>query len=156
LDEFNEVIFFQQGIVDIGFEVNRVKTWVLRQRNRCIIGDYGLTYNKRSLFLFRTTSACFGYSVRRTNWKNLIANHPEISELMKEQIKKDYDILIERVLEEKESMIRKWNKRSDYNGILSVISNDFNSLNARKSSVGKPLAELKEEEEHESEEELDI
>ena len=84
LDEFNEVIFFQEGTVDIGFEINRVKTFVLRYKNKCEVGAYEVTFNKRSLFVIRTTSVCTGYSIRRTNWKKVIGGHDEIADLMKE------------------------------------------------------------------------
>ena len=84
LDEFNEVIFFIEGIYEIGFEINRVKTYVLRYKDKNVIGAYGVTFNKRSLFVFRTFSVCNGYSIRRTNWKKVINDHPEISSLLKE------------------------------------------------------------------------
>ena len=31
LDDFNEVMFFNVGTVDIGFEINKIKKYVLRK-----------------------------------------------------------------------------------------------------------------------------
>jgi len=68
-----------------------MRTYVLRYKNKCAIGAYGVTFNKRSLLVFRTASVCTGYSIRRTNWKQVINDHPEISSLLKEQVKLEYE-----------------------------------------------------------------
>ena len=100
-----------------------MKTYVLRYKDKCVIGDYGVTFNKRSLFVFRTSSVCTGYSIRRTSWKQVIGDHNEISELLTQKIKKEYEQeIMKRVLKEKKRMIEKWSQRSDYNGILQVVS----------------------------------
>jgi hypothetical protein len=57
LDEVNEVIFFIKGCVDVGFEFNRIQDYVLRL-DKCYIGAYSLTYNKRSDFVYRTFGLC--------------------------------------------------------------------------------------------------
>ena len=45
LDDFTEVLFFNKGQVDIGFEINRKKIYALRKTNTIIIGDQGCTFN---------------------------------------------------------------------------------------------------------------
>lgn len=101
LDEFNEVLFFTTGEYEVGFEINRIVTFVLRysctqkdttslndkedyKRMGKVIGAYNLTFNKRSLFVYRTFKECEGFSVKRNNWKILIEDHPEISNLLKD------------------------------------------------------------------------
>jgi hypothetical protein len=42
LDEVNEVIFFNKGSVDIGFDINRNKYFVLRLTKGVIIGAYNM------------------------------------------------------------------------------------------------------------------
>ena len=58
LDEVNEVIFINQGTYEIGFEMNRIQTFVLRFKDSNVIGAYGVTFNKRTLFLYKTVTAC--------------------------------------------------------------------------------------------------
>ena len=52
LDEVNEAIFFDKGKVNVGFEINRVMQFVLRQENSIMIGIYNISFNARSKFVF--------------------------------------------------------------------------------------------------------
>lgn len=79
LDEVNEVIFINQGTYEIGFEMNRIQTFVLRFKDSNVIGAYGVTFNKRTLFVYKTVTACQGFFIRRNAWRNLIKEHVEIS-----------------------------------------------------------------------------
>ena len=45
LDEFNDIIFVQKGIVAIGYEINKKKKYVIRYKDRCVVGAYGVTFN---------------------------------------------------------------------------------------------------------------
>jgi len=40
LDEQNEVLFFNNGTYEIGYEINRVKKYVLRFKDSNVIGAY--------------------------------------------------------------------------------------------------------------------
>ena len=72
LDEVNEVVFFMTGAVDIGFEINRKISYVLRIDNNILIGAYNIAYNKRSKYNYKTTKSCTGFSIRRIEWKNFM------------------------------------------------------------------------------------
>ena len=65
LDEFTEVYFFNKGIYEIGFEINHKSVYVLRYKNSNVIGAYGVTFNSRALFLYKTFSVCEGYAIRK-------------------------------------------------------------------------------------------
>jgi hypothetical protein len=65
LAEVNEVIFFTKGSIDIGFEINRKISYVLRIDKDILIGAYNVVYNKRSRFNYKTFKNCEGYSIRR-------------------------------------------------------------------------------------------
>lgn len=69
LDEVNEVIFFEDGVVNVGFDLNRKKTYVVRIDCDILIGGYNVTFDKRCNFVYKTSQACSGFSIRRTNWK---------------------------------------------------------------------------------------
>ena len=72
LDEVNEVIFFEEGVVDVGFDLNRKKSYVLRIESDILIGGYNVTFDKRIAFVYKTSQACSGFSIRRTNWKTVV------------------------------------------------------------------------------------
>jgi len=48
LEEVNEVMFFEVGVVDVGFDLNRKKSFVLRMEKDILIGGYNVTFDKRT------------------------------------------------------------------------------------------------------------
>ena len=48
MDEVNEILFFQSGSHDIGYELQGLQKYVLRYGSTNPIGAYGVTFNKRS------------------------------------------------------------------------------------------------------------
>jgi hypothetical protein len=54
LDEVNEVIFFENGMMDVGFDLNRNKTYVIRIESNILVGGYNVTFNKRTKFVYKT------------------------------------------------------------------------------------------------------
>jgi hypothetical protein len=82
LDEVNEVIFFHRGCVDLGFEINRFKHYVLRIKDDLLIGAYNLSANKRTKYIYKTGTVCTGFFIRRENWWEVLSNeeHKEISD----------------------------------------------------------------------------
>ena len=125
LDEVNEVNFILNGMFEIGFEINRKPTYVLRFKNCNVIGAYGVTFGRRSMFLYRTLTTCHGFFIRRIEWRGLMDEHAEISQHLKDAVKKEYEIsVMNRVMTEKKAMLTKWKERSDYEATLQVVSND--------------------------------
>ena len=45
LDEINEMIFVLNGTIDIGFDINRLRKYVLRFDSNYVIGAYHCTFN---------------------------------------------------------------------------------------------------------------
>ena len=82
-DEVNEVIFFNNGTYEIGFEINKFKEYVIRYKDCNLIGAYGCTFNKRSHFVYKTFTDCEGFFIRRENWKDLLNEHDEFSSNLK-------------------------------------------------------------------------
>lgn len=125
LDEVNEVNFILNGTFEIGFEINRIPNYVLRFKNCNVIGAYGVTFNRRSMFLYKTVTTCHGFFIRRIEWRGLMEEHASISQHLKDAVKKEYEIsIMNRVMTEKKAMIKKWKARSDYEATLQVVSND--------------------------------
>ncbi len=52
-------------------------------------------------------------------------DHEDVSEYLKEAVKKEYEIhIMNRVMTEKKAIIAKWKARKDYQAMLQVVSND--------------------------------
>ena len=45
-----------------------------------VIGDYYLSFNKRSEYVYKTKTDCYGFSIRKKNWKSVIQNNPNIAD----------------------------------------------------------------------------
>lgn len=72
LDEVNEIIFFDKGTVDIGFEINHKKHYVLRLGKNIAVGAYNMSMGRRTKFIYLAKTYCSGYSIRRSNWIKII------------------------------------------------------------------------------------
>ena len=123
LDEVNEVIFFNRGSLDLGFEINRFKHFVLRIKDDLMLGAYNLACNKRTKYIYKTNSVCTGFFIRRENWKELVDNdeYSEISQILVEQCKKYYQDNIQSKMKiEKKRQMDKWRERSDYRSMISM------------------------------------
>lgn len=68
LDEFGEIIFVGQGSIGFGFEINRIFQICITQIDNSIIGAYGLTFNQRSAYTYKTLTFCQGHFIRKFNW----------------------------------------------------------------------------------------
>lgn len=99
LDEVNEVIFFNKGNCDVGFEINRIQEFVLRLDQSIIIGGYNMCYKTRSKFVYKTHNLCQGYSMRKSNWTMILEDddHVVLSSLLKKKIKQNYDEFLAKI-----------------------------------------------------------
>lgn len=143
LEEFTEIFFFNKGQVEIGYELNRKKYFVLRRgtthklslnrmnSNKCalIIADYGCTFNLKSQFIFRTYTECTGFSIRKQKWLPILQNYPEISQQVKQRVVTDYFLKVQlRVLSKKNQTIRNLRNRADVQQILTVTDLDKSKM----------------------------
>ena len=58
LDEINELIFILNGTIDIGFDINKIRRYVLRFDSNYVIGAYDCTFNQKSLFVYKCKTEC--------------------------------------------------------------------------------------------------
>ena len=120
LDEIHEVIFVEQGKVDVGFELNRRRKFAIRFTDKVMIGSYNCTFNKKTLFVYRCFTDICGYIIRKAKWLEIIDGYPEISGKFKENIERDYLHQIKnKVLIEKEKEIAKL--KISHGQILGVV-----------------------------------
>jgi CRP-like cAMP-binding protein len=103
LQEISEVIFIGKGTIDIGYEINRQRRFVMRYTNKIVMGAYNCTFNKRAIFIYRCKTDCEGYFIRKENWVNLVTMDPEIERFIKKNVTIDYEHNIKfKVLKVKE------------------------------------------------------
>ena len=64
---------------------------------------------------------CEGYSIRKCNWFDILNDNELIMNTIKDSVKKDYEAYVKKkLLMAKRKIIKKWQKRSDFDAILSV------------------------------------
>ena len=116
------VIFFESGRYNVGYSVNRKEEYKLSYEGVNIIGAYAVTFDKRALFIYKTVTQCTGYFIRKINWKNIFAaDHEEITEKLKKNLKKEYVQNIKKpLMQHKITTIKKLAKRADFDTILSL------------------------------------
>lgn len=78
LDEINEVIFIMNGTVEIGFEINKIRKFVLRFEKNLVIGAYNCIFDERSMFIVLCKTECSGYFIRKHKWKEVLKDFESI------------------------------------------------------------------------------
>ena len=123
LDEFNMVIFFDEGKYKIGYSLNRNEEYKLFYNGVNVIGAYAVTFNKRALFIYKTVSQCSGYFIRKSNWKNIFSDsdYSAITEKLKMKLKKQYIKFVKfPLMEAKKKDAKKIAGRADFDMLLSL------------------------------------
>lgn len=87
-----------------------------------MIGAYNLCYKRRALFVWKTTTRCYGYSVRRHKWFLLFQDHEIITNLLKKRIKENYESNIyQKLIVMKEAATKKLEQRADFEQIHKIV-----------------------------------
>lgn len=81
-DEVTEVIFFEFGTYEVGFEINNLTKFAMRfkEKHTTVINAYSMTFNLRSEWIYKTMNKCRGVSIRRKNWRKILDSHPKIKD----------------------------------------------------------------------------
>ena len=90
LDEFSEITFINKGIVMIGYELNHEKRYCIQFNDRCVIGAYGITFNKRASFLYACKTDVEGFFIRKDKWLEAVEQAPLIEKVFKKNVLIDY------------------------------------------------------------------
>lgn len=114
LQDVNEVLFFTEGICEVGYELNGIVRIVVKLKRPNGLGSYGATFNKRSQFVYRTQTQCTGYFIRKVNWKKILDENSFVSNELKSQILRIYETRFRgKINLAKKLEIRKLRKRAD-------------------------------------------
>ena len=93
LDEFeepNEVVFVMRGAIVVGYEVNKVKKYSLKIKNKIGVGAFGCSFNKRSEFIYTALNDVHAYAIRKESWLDLLESNEEIAVLFKKKLAYNY------------------------------------------------------------------
>ena len=90
LEEVNEILFIDRGVVDVGYEINKERKFCIRHSHHVVIGAYNVTFNKRAVFVYRCKRDCHGYFIRRENWHDCLDVDDYIKETIKSNVKEQY------------------------------------------------------------------
>ena len=116
LDSVLEVIFIQDGVLAIGYEINKVDVSVFKNppRTALMIGAYNCTFNKRAIFFYKCWTNIHGYFIPKREWKELLNDFPAIAENFKKNVIENYtDNIKDKVLESKNISMAKLKRRHD-------------------------------------------
>lgn len=90
LDEVNEIIFVEEGSYDIGYEINKIRKFILRISKNTVIGAFNVLFDRRQNFIYRTHSDCKGYFIRKTIWKKILVLFPEFLPILRKKVLFDF------------------------------------------------------------------
>lgn len=94
LDEIEEIIFITEGSVDVGYDLNRNRKFVLRFDKRHVIGIFNCTFDVRAMFVYMSKTKCTGYFLRKRTWKRLLNEYTNISNVLRYKVHEDYTVNI--------------------------------------------------------------
>ena len=143
LDEFNEVIFVMEGSYLVGYSINNKQEFLPEKQIRNVIGAYGVTFGKRSLFIYKTFENISGYFIRKNKWLEIIDNddHQDIIKLYKVQLKNNFKKMeLSKLFNDKMRKLNKLCVRNDYDYILSLtfIQNQKDNAELSKERKEEP------------------
>ena len=90
LEDLQEIIFHEKGLIDIGFIVDRNAHYVIRMYKGTIIGGYNCTESIKTSFRLICKSKIEGYMVRKETWMELLDDFEEIAVMLKKNAKQKY------------------------------------------------------------------
>ena len=125
IEEVHEVFFCVKGSIEVGFEISREPKYVVRLQKGGVIGIYNVTFNKRTMFLYKVRHEFHGFTIRKDNWRSIMSN-PEFQDLtchirnhIEDQFMKQIKL---KVLKIYRYYIGRLKKRKDKEMILTVMN----------------------------------
>ena len=99
LDEIDEIVFVCNSEIKIGYSINNKKFF--RLTHQCnAVGAYGVTFNRKSHFIYKVVSDSEAYFIRQNNWSTMINSfdNKQLKQSIENKIKEEYEQKVESVL----------------------------------------------------------
>ena len=100
LEEINDMLFIEKGVVDVGFEITKKSYMVLRIEKGSIIGAFNCMTEKRNQFIYKCRSSIEGYMLRKTAWFEIKEDFAEIADILLDNVKTNFLKRIKNKVEE--------------------------------------------------------
>lgn len=104
----------------MGYEINHAQRFVVRCTGSNQIGAYGVMFNKRALFIYRTNEECRGYSIRKSRWVSIIRDNHDLLDELEDQISQEYARIKSKVEKKKRKDLKHCAERADYDNIICI------------------------------------
>ena len=115
LENIDIIIFFTDGNIDVGYEINREIKYKLRFTGTIQIGGFECTHNRRCQVIYKSQRSSSGYFIRRRNWAKLEEDFPYFYKNLKSSFQKFYILKISfKINTLKQLDIEKFEQRADY------------------------------------------
>ena len=121
VEEVDEIYFIEKGAVDIGFEISMIPKYVIRLAQGGVVGIYNVTFDKKTIFIYKVQQCFEGFSIRKLSWKGIIFNeeYEDLTFFMRKQIEKEYNSQIkDKVIEVYNKVMIRLQQRNDQQEIL--------------------------------------
>lgn len=139
----NEVTFITEGMVDFGYEINKIKRYVLRKKIS-VFGCYEVFNNKRCYFLIKAYTHCSGYFIRKSQFKDLELIFPIGYNQLKNQVNLEYlNKYRTPIHTEKQKDIEYFKRRKDYQH--SIVLMDHSKDEMQVIRLGNYISSWKQE-----------
>ena len=120
----------------MGLEINRLQKFVLRFSNKCLIGGYNCTFNKKTLFVYKSKTDVSGYMLRKQVWLELMNEYGIISEYFRQNIEQTYlNNIKNKILIEKTKYLKSIDGLEGNENILMVINKNEKPISIRDKNI---------------------
>ena len=115
MDESLEVIFVEQGLYDVGFEINNRQFYEARFGMSTYIGGFQICFNKRHSFVYKAKTYLKCLSIRRGKFKHILSKFPEFDWQIRQKFLNHYMRHIYQPLTKKKNRyIEEFKCRNDF------------------------------------------
>ena len=84
METVGSILFLSNASIDLGYEINRVKKFVVRLKGNIMIGGYELSFNQRAQMIYKSSANCSqSLFIRKKNWALIAKEFPYFYKMMK-------------------------------------------------------------------------
>ena len=97
-------MFFEQGAVDVGYELNRKTVYKMRLVTNLVVGAFYGTFNRRAMFTVKASKECSGFQIRTLNWNQVLSRYTQVSRMLKIKILENFYRNVRRPMKRKKTL----------------------------------------------------
>ena len=106
----------------MGYEIDSKRQFKLRFKNWNVIGAHYATFNKKAMFIAKTSSICTGYFIRKGQWQKILKSSPDIAKQLKFKILRDFNRQMRHpMMIQKQRDINALQKRTKYKKLFKEV-----------------------------------